>query len=262
VKRARIIPALLLRGSGLVKTVCFDKPRYVGDALNSIRIFNEKMVDELVILDIDAPRSSAGPRFELVQEIASECFMPVCYGGGVRSVDDMARLFAAGVEKVALNSAVIESTTLVERAAARFGSQSIVAAVDVLRARWRGPAVMGQAGSRRTRLDPVTHARSLANAGAGELLLQSIDRDGTKRGYDLDLVSSVTSAVSIPVIALGGAATVHDLAAVIVHGRAAAAAAGSMFVFHGRHDAVLINVPTDAEIERAIADLGRAEAHP
>lgn len=250
---ARVIPCLLLRGNGLVKTVRFRDPVYIGDPTNAVRIFNDKEVDELVFLDIVASREGHGPNFELLARITSECFMPLCYGGGVRTISQMRQLFALGVEKVALNTAAIERPDLVREAADDFGSSSVVAAIDVRRRLLGGYEVVALGGRRRTGLDPVALAVQMERQGAGEVFLNSVDRDGTMTGYDIDLVRSVSAALSIPVIACGGAGSLHDLARVISEGGASAAAAGSMFVFHGRHRAVLITYPSQAELKHALA---------
>jgi cyclase len=233
---------LLLTRDGLVKTTRFSRPTYVGDPLNAVRIFNEKEVDELVVLDIEATLEDRGPRFELVAQIAQECFMPLCYGGGVRSLADIDRLVALGVEKVALNTALVGCPGLLQTAARQFGSSTLVASLDVRRPRWRKPTIVSNAGRRDANRDPSTFARQVEGEGAGEILLNSIDRDGTMSGYDLDLVRAVSHSVSIPVVACGGAASTSSLLEALAAG-ASAAAAGSLFVFHGRHRAVLINYP-------------------
>lgn len=249
----RIIPVLLLRGSGVVKTVGFRDGRYIGDALNAVSIFNEKMVDEIFIADIDAGRAGRGPAFAMVGEIATECFMPLTYAGGVGSISDIERLLASGVEKVALNSAFAETPDIVEAASRRFGTQSIVVSIDYRLGSGGKPEVFTHGGTRSAGIDPVGQARRAADAGAGELVLQCIDRDGARTGYDIGTVAAVAKAVPVPVVALGGARDMDDLAAAIVDGGAAAAAAGSMFVYYGRLDAVLINVPTDADRAAAMA---------
>jgi cyclase len=251
VLRRRIIPCLLLRGSGLVKTRRFKDPRYIGDAINAVRIFNDKEADELIVVDIEATPEDRPPNFELVRDLASECFMPLAYGGGVRSVDHMDRLFSSGVEKVAVNTACLEDLSLISAGARKFGGQSVVGCIDVRRRAFGGQRVVGRSGGRKTGLAPVEHARRLEGAGAGELILQSVDLDGTKAGYDVPLVREVVDAVRVPVIALGGAGSLDHLAEVIVNGGAAAASAGSLFVFHGRHDGVLINMPSEQALDAA-----------
>jgi cyclase len=250
--RNRVIPCLLLSGRRLVKTRRFRKPQYVGDPVNAVRIFNEKEVDELLLLDIDASHASKGPQFDLVEDIARECFMPLAYGGGVGDVDTMARLFQLGVEKVALNAAAVRDPAVVEQAARRFGSQSVIVSIDAKRGLLGRYEVRTLGGLRGAGLDPVEHARRMEALGAGEILINSIDRDGEMRGYDLDLVRRVAGAVSVPVIASGGAGVLDDFVQAIRAG-ASAVAAGSMFVFQGRHRAVLITYPQYAELERLLA---------
>jgi imidazole glycerol-phosphate synthase subunit HisF len=250
--RTRVIPCLLMRDGGLVKTVRFHDPRYVGDPINAVKIFNGKEVDELIILDISATTENRRPPMGLIADIASECFMPVCYGGGVRSLDDIAEILRLGIEKVAINSAAIESPDLVRTAAARFGGQSIVASIDVRKNFWGRYRVWSHGGTWNAGLDPVEHARRMADAGSGEILLTSIDRDGTMKGYDLELIRRVTAAVDVPVIACGGAGSLEDLATAVHDGAAAAVAIGSMAVYQWSTLSVLINFPTPSELERAL----------
>lgn len=244
----RLIPALLVRGRALVKTTQFADPRYVGDPITAVQIFNEKEVDEIVVLDIQATVNGRGPDFGLIESIACECFMPLAYGGGISTVDEMARLFAVGVEKVVLNTAVVENPAILEAASARFGSQSIVASIDSKQRRLRGRSAKVRSGTQDSGYDPVILARSAEVAGAGEIMITSIDRDGTRSGYDIDLVRAVTDAVQVPVIASGGAGDLDDVRAVLDDGGATAAAVGSLVVFHGRRQAVLINFPDRASV--------------
>jgi cyclase len=247
--KTRVIPCLLLRGAGLVKTTRFRDPKYVGDPINAIRIFNDKEVDELVLLDISASREGRGPSFTVIEEVASECFMPLAYGGGIRTVDEARRILKLGVEKVIFNTTAWLSPQVLKDASREFGAQAIVASMDVRRKLLGREEVVVEAGTRGTGIDPVAYARRMQDAGAGEILLTSVDRDGTLSGYDLDLVGKITSAVGIPVIASGGAASVRDFIAATARG-ATAVAAGAMFVFHGPHRAVLITYPPRAELER------------
>jgi cyclase len=244
----RIVPCLLLRDQGLVKTTRFKNPKYVGDPTNAVRIFNDKEVDELVFLDITASSDGRQPQFELLARMTSECFMPLCYGGGVRSTADMRKLFAIGIEKVAVNTYAVERPEFIREAADVFGSSSVIVSIDVKKRLLGRNEVVTLGGKRRTGLDPVEHAVSMERQGAGELLLNSVDRDGTMLGYDLDLIRSVSDAVDIPVIACGGAGSIRDLYLAISQGGASAAAAGSMFVFHGPHRAVLITYPSPTEL--------------
>lgn len=250
--RARVIPCLLVKGDGLVKTIRFKEPKYVGDPINAVRIFNEKEVDELIFLDITATPENRAPSFDRVREIASECFMPMCYGGGIRTIDHARQLFSLGVEKVSLNTAAAETPGLVTELANAFGSQSIIVGMDVKRD-WLGRRrVITRCGAKNTGREPVDYAREMAERGAGEIILNSIDRDGTMRGFDLELIREVTRAVNIPVVACGGAGSVPHLAEAVAAG-ASGAAAGSLFVFTGPHRAVLINYPSVRELHGAFA---------
>ncbi|CAG1001386.1 cyclase [Burkholderiales bacterium] len=247
----RVIPCLLLHGGGLVKTVRFKDPKYVGDPINAIKIFNEKEVDELILLDIGASAEGRGPSFSVIEDIASECFMPVAYGGGIRDIDDMRRILRSGVEKVVVNSAALRDPGLIRSAAKEFGSQAIVVSLDVKRKLFGRYEIHADRATRPTGLEPLDFARQMQDAGAGEIFLTAIDRDGTMSGYDLELLAKVSHAVSIPVVACGGAGSVNDMRAAVRQGGASAVAAGSVFVFHGRHRAVLISYP-DAQSLQSI----------
>ncbi len=244
----RIIPCLLLLHKGLVKTVMFKDPKYLGDPINIVRIFNDKEVDELVFLDISATVENRPPSFDLLRNITSECFMPLGYGGGIKSIEDIRNLLAIGIEKVILNTSAIEKPALIRSAADYAGSSSVVVSMDVKRKRIDGYEVMSHSGKRGTGLDPVSHAVEVEQLGAGEILLNSIDRDGTMQGYDLELVRQVSEAVSIPVVACGGAGKIQDLADVIRLGGASGAAAGSLFVFQGPLRGVLISYPLPEQL--------------
>lgn len=248
----RVIPCLLLRDGGLVKTVGFGSPRYVGDPINAVRIFNDKEVDELVFLDIGATPSGSGPNFELLADIATEAFMPFAYGGGVASLEQAKRLFALGVEKVVINTAAARTPGLITAVADVAGSSSVVASIDVRR-NWLGQYSVCVSGGREgCRMDPVAQAQEMARRGAGEILLNSIDRDGRQSGYDLELIGRVSGAVSIPVVAVGGAGNLTHFREAVDHG-ASAVGAGSLFVFHGKHRAVLITYPERKELEDLFA---------
>lgn len=249
--RPRVIPCLLLRNKGLVKTVKFQNPTYLGDPINIVRIFNDKEVDELFFLDITATPENKTPPFQLLSEIASECFMPLGYGGGIRTLEDIKKILRLGVEKVSLNSVAVEQPMLVRQAADLFGSSTIVVSIDVKKDFWGRYRVFTHGGRKSTGLDPVKFAQDMDRAGAGELLITSIDRDGTMQGYDLELVRQISETVSVPVVACGGAKTVEDLARAVNQAGASAAAAGSMFVFQGPHRAVLISYPTDETLQGA-----------
>ena len=246
--RPRVLPALLLQGGRLVKTVRFRKPRYVGDPINAVRIFNEKEVDELIVIDIDAGRAGVSIPLKLITRIAGECFMPMTYGGGIRTLDQIAEIMAAGVEKVSINRAAVADRGFVARAAKRFGSQSIVVSIDVRRRLFGQYEICVDGGRRRAGLEPVSLALELESEGVGEILLTSINQEGTMTGYDVDLVRRVASAVSIPVIACGGAGSIDDVIGVVCDAGAAAAAVGSMAVYQGRNRGVLIGFPTRKQL--------------
>ena len=247
--RARVIPCLLLRGTGLVKTRKFADPTYIGDPINAIRIFSEKEVDELVILDIEASREGREPNYELIAEMAGEAFMPVAYGGGVRTLTQVRRLIRCGIEKVVINSVAAESTDVIREAAEQFGSQAVVGSIDVKRTMFGAYKAMIKSGTVEVKMKLEDHVSRLVKAGVGEIFLNSIDRDGMMQGYDLDLIRRVSSSVKVPVIACGGAGTLAHLAEGISAGGASAVSAGSMFVFHGKHKAVLISYPKPNELK-------------
>lgn len=246
----RLIPTLLLKAGGLYKTRKFADPVYIGDPINAVRIFNDKGVDEIVLLDIDASREGRGPNFERITDIVSEAFVPICYGGGVRTIEDFTRLMQLGVEKVAVNTSVAENFDLITEAAALFGSQSVVVGIDARRGLFNRVDRLVCSATRSTTMSPVEAAKAAEAAGAGEILLTSIDRDGMMNNYDSKLISSVSYAVGIPVIANGGASSLDDMLDAVFNGGASAAAAGSLFVFQGKHRAVLITYPD----ERAVAE--------
>jgi imidazole glycerol-phosphate synthase subunit HisF len=245
-KRIRIIPALLLMNDGLYKTVRFKSPKYVGDPINTVRIFNEKGADEIVLLDIGASKEKTGINYKKIGEIAGEAFMPMGYGGGVRTFDDARRVFDSGFEKVIINTAAAENPSLISEIAKVYGSQSAVVSIDA-RASWTGGyKVYVAGGSKNTGRSPAAYARDMENAGAGEVILNSIDRDGTWEGYDLKLIRTVSEAVTVPVIACGGAAGMDDLKKAVSEGGASAVAAGSMFVYQKKGMGVLISFPSQA----------------
>lgn len=247
--RPRVIPCLLLKNRGLVKTVRFTNPTYVGDPLNAVRIFNEKEVDELVFLDIEASRENRSPDLEMIKDIASECFMPFAYGGGIRTLEEIKKIFALGAEKVVVNTSALNDLSLISSAAEVHGSQSIVVGIDVKKTFLKGYRVYDGSIKGLTSHHPVDYARAVEAAGAGEVLLTSVDRDGTFSGFDLELVADVSKAVNIPVVACGGASELKDFAKAVAAG-ASAVAAGSFFVFHGRHRAVLITYPEAQELKQ------------
>lgn len=250
--RPRVIPALLLKGQGLVKTVKFKDPKYLGDPINIVRIFNDKEVDEIVLLDIAATPENRPPQFDLLKNIASEAFIPLAYGGGIRSMDDVRKLLSIGIEKLVLNTSAVENPALIREAADYAGSQAVVVSMDVKKGLLGKYEVFTRCGQKKTGLDPVKHAVEMEKMGAGEILLNSIDRDGTMQGYDVDLVRKVADAVRVPVVACGGAGNLTHVAEVIKQGHASAAAAGSIFVFQGPLRGVLISYPTQKELKELL----------
>lgn len=250
--KTRVIPILLLRGKGLVKTVKFKDPKYIGDPINSVRIFNEKEVDELVFLDITATPEGRGPDFELLSDIAGEAFMPMAYGGGITTLDQVQRIFGLGFEKVVIDSAAYGSPQLIRDAAAIYGSQSIVGCVDVRRSLLGRYELHSHSGKIRQMVGLLEHVTALERLGVGEIIVNSVDRDGTQSGYDLKLLQQVTSAVGVPVVACGGASGLDDFVAAVKQGGASAVAAGSLFVFMGPHRAVLINYPNRKLIQEIL----------
>ena len=242
----RVIPCLLLRDRGLVKTVQFKSDVYIGDPVNAIRIFNDKEVDEMILLDIDATVEGRGPDFEVIAEIAGECFMPVAYGGGIRTFAEVRQVIRCGVEKVVINSSAYGPREVIQEASAVYGAQAVVAGIDVRKTMFGGYKLYSRSGRTEEPVKLLDHVRALVEAGAGEIFINSIDRDGTMKGYDIDLVRQVAEATRTPVIASGGAGSVEHLVEVVERGGASAVAAGSIFVFHGKRKAVLINYPKDA----------------
>lgn len=245
--RARIIPCLLVRDRGLVKTRRFGDDRYVGDPLNAVRIFNEKGVDELFVLDIDATTRGREPDYALIENMAAECRMPLGYGGGVTTVDQAKRIMALGVEKVSLSAAAIARPALVAEVAEQVGSQSVVVVLDVKKKMLGGHGVFTHNGTRDARLNPVAFARELESRGVGEIVINSIDNDGMTTGYDLAIAEQIRSAVSVPITIMGGAGSVDHLKQGVQRLGVAGLAAGSLFVFKGQFRAVLISYPSAAE---------------
>lgn len=245
--RPRIIPCLLVHRGGLVKTLQFNDPKYLGDPINAVRIFNEKEADELMVLDIDATVNNLAPDFSLIAKLAAECRMPLCYGGGVTTAEQAARIVDMGVEKVAISAAAIANPAILTEIAAAVGRQSVVAVIDVRKRSGifaKGYEVRTHNGQIVHRHDPVLLAERLQDSGAGEIVVNSIDRDGVMQGYDLELATQFKQALKVPVTFLGGAGSLDHLGDLISKLGIVGAAAGSLFVFKGKYRAVLINYPT------------------
>jgi cyclase len=249
--RTRVMPCLLLRRGALVKTIAFKQPSYVGDPVNAVHIFNEKEVDELILLDIGATPEGTPPPYDLIGRVATEAFMPLAYGGGLRSLDDVKRMLNLGVEKVVINTRAFELPEFVTEVAAEYGSQAVVVSVDARRHAKSGYEVYTRGGSLGTGSDPAQYAARMEQLGAGEIMVTSIEQDGTMKGYDLDLIRAVSAATRLPVIASGGAGSVADFGRAVREG-AAACAAGAMVVYYGRNRAVLINFPDRRELDAVL----------
>lgn len=245
--RSRVIPCLLLKDKGLYKTVKFKNPRYLGDPINSLKLFNDKEADEIVVLDISATNNGKGPNFDYIKQLTKECFMPMCYGGGVTNLEQVEVLYKLGVEKVSFNTSLFTNPKLITDSAKNFGSQSIVASIDAKKNFFGSYSVYVLNGTKDTKIDPVTYAKRAEKIGAGEIFINSIDKDGMMNGYDYNLIEKVSSSVNIPVVAMGGAGNLSDCVEAVNKG-ASAAAAGSLFVYYGPLKAVLINYPSQEEL--------------
>ncbi|RTY90327.1 imidazole glycerol phosphate synthase subunit HisF [Flavobacterium sp. GSN2] len=245
--KPRIIPSLLIHDNGLVKTVNFKNPKYVGDPINAVKIFNEKAVDELAVFDIDATVLGKEPNYSLIERLASQSMMPMCYGGGVKTVEQAQRIFSLGIEKIALSSAVLQNPTLITEISDRVGAQSVIVVLDVKKKLLGGYEVYTHNGKKATGINPFKFVEEAQKFGAGEIVINSIDKDGVMKGYDLDLIAKVREKISLPMTVLGGAGSLQDIEKVIdIHG-VIGVAAGSLFVFKGPYKAVLINYPTQLE---------------
>lgn len=237
----RVIPVLLLKNDELYKTVRFKNPRYVGDPINAVKIFNEKEVDELMILDIDATPQGREPNYALLREIASESFIPMCYGGGIRNIEMFKTLVNLGYERLSINSGFYENSKFVAEAVKRFGSSAIIIGIDYRTLNGK-QIVFTDSGRKNTRVELSVYVKNAVEAGAGEIFLNSIDRDGTYSGLDLETAEQIANLSSVPVIICGGASSVENLG-LGLHSKVSAVAAGSLFVFYGKLKAVLINYP-------------------
>ena len=247
--RTRMIPVLLLQNGGLVKGTQFKDHKYIGDPINAVKIFNEKEVDELILIDISATKENREPDYQAISDIANEAFMPIGYGGGISKIEQIEKIISLGVEKVIINSAAFQTPSLITDAVKHPGRQSIVVSIDVKRALIGGYHVAISNGRIKTREKPIEYAKKMEGLGAGELILCSIDREGTAQGYDLKLLDAVSKAVDIPVVGLGGAGCLQDLADAKNQTAVSGLAAGDFFVFHGKHKAVLITYPKYSDFE-------------
>lgn len=245
--RPRIIPSLLYHDKGLVKTVNFKSPKYVGDPINAVRIFNEKQVDELAFFDIDATVLGKEPDYALIEKLANQSRMPLCYGGGVKTKEQAQRIFSLGIEKIALSSAIIQNPKLVTEIAERVGSQSVIAVLDVKKKVFGGYELYTHNGKKATGVNPLKLAAEMQQLGAGEIIINSIDQDGSMKGYDMPLIEKVAGVTSLPLTVLGGAGSLQDIEKVIEKHGVIGVAAGSLFVFKGPYKAVLINYPSQTE---------------
>ena len=249
--RPRIIPSLLVHDKGLVKTVKFKNPKYVGDPINAVKIFNEKEVDELAIFDIDATVLGIEPDYGLIEKLANQSRMPICYGGGVKTVEQAQKIFGLGIEKIALSSSVINDPKLISEISERVGSQSVIVVMDIKKKLLGGYEIYTHNGKKSAGIDPVSFATKVQEFGAGEIIINSIDQDGMMKGFDMNLISKIREVVNIPVTVLGGAGNINDIKKIIQKHGIIGVAAGSLFVFKGKYKAVLINYP-DKNIKEQI----------
>jgi cyclase len=247
--RPRVIPVLLLKHKGLVKTVCFKNPKYIGDPINAVRIFNDLEADELVFLDITATIEKRTIAKDLIKKIGDEAFMPFAVGGGIKTITDIRELLNAGAEKVVINTAAIENPSLIKEAALIFGNQSLILSVDVKKNIFGNKKIYVKRGRVAIKRDIIDYCNYMVELGIGEILINSIDRDGTMNGYDLELIRLVSESVKVPVIAVGGAGKLEDMVEAVKIGKVNAVAAGSLFVYHGPRKAVLINYPDKEELK-------------
>jgi len=247
----RIIPCLLIHNKGLIKTVKFKDPKYVGDPINAVKIFNEKEVDELIVLDIDATVENREPDYKMIENLANECRMPLCYGGGIKTASQAQRILSLGVEKVAISSAVFNNPELVKEISTEVGSQSIVIIFDVKKKLFGGYDVYTHNAKNKIKQDLLVFVERVQNLGAGEIVINSIDNDGLMKGYDIDLIEKIKRRLDIPITVLGGAGELKDISQVIDKFGIIGCAAGSLFVFKGKYKAVLINYP-NKEIKNKI----------
>jgi imidazole glycerol-phosphate synthase subunit HisF len=250
----RVVPCLLLKNGGLVKTLKFSKPKYVGDPINAIRIFNDKEVDELMVLDISVSKEKKEPNYSLIEQFAGECFMPLCYGGGIHKVEQAKQLFSLGVEKVCIQTAALDDLKVITRIAEQFGNQSVMISVDIKKD-WIGKKKLYSSSKGKMLQQPWQEFMQQAVAsGAGEILLNAVDQDGVNQGMDLDLIRAASETVTVPLIAVGGVGCLDDIKFAVRAG-ASAVSAGAFFVFHGPHRAVLITYPSYEELEKLLRNI-------
>ena len=249
---ARIIPSLLVSSGGLVKTTKFSKPKYIGDPINAIKIFNEKEVDELILLDIDSTRLSKKPNFKLIEEIAGECFMPLSYGGGINAMDDIKTILSIGVEKVIINTAAINNPSFIQSAVKTFGGSTIVISIDYKNNFFKKPSIYTKNGSFRQKIEPLFFAKKMQELGVGEIIFNSIERDGTMSGFDTNFIKKAVDSLNIPVIASGGAGSLKHLKELIKNTSISAIAAGSLFVYYGPNKGILINYPSHKSLKNIL----------
>tara|TARA_B110000027_G_scaffold78048_1_gene83065 strand:- start:580 stop:1356 length:777 start_codon:yes stop_codon:yes gene_type:complete len=243
----RIIPSLLIHKKGLVKSINFKDYKYVGDPINAVKIFNEKEVDEIIIIDIDVTKNGTEPDYKLIEKLAFECRMPLCYGGGIKTTEQAQKIFALGVEKIAISSIAIENPEIITKIANIVGNQSVVVVLDVKKKLFGGYEIYTHNGTKKTGIDPLMFIEKIEKLGAGEIVINSIDNDGSMKGFDLKLIDLVRNKISLPLTVLGGAGSMNDIGEVISKQGIIGVAAGSQFVFKGKYRAVLINYPTENE---------------
>lgn len=248
----RIIPCLLVHNKGLVKTVKFKDSKYIGDPINAVKIFNEKESDELIVLDIDATVENREPDYKMIENLATECRMPLCYGGGIKTVEQATRIFNLGVEKIALSSSAIENPELVANIAKKVGNQSVAVVIDVKKKMFGGYDIYTHNGTKKTKVDLEKFIYELQSLGVGEIVINSIDNDGIMKGYDLSLIEKIKPLIDVPMTVLGGAGSLDDIEKLIRKFGIIGCSAGSLFVFKGKYKAVLINYPKNEEKEKLI----------
>lgn len=250
----RIMPCLLVHNKGLVKTVNFKEGKYVGDPINAVKIFNEKEVDELMVLDIDATKENREPDYKMIEDLAVECRMPLCYGGGIKTVEQAEKIFSLGVEKIAISSAAIDNPLIVKELAQKVGAQSVVVVLDVKKKIFGGYEVVTHNATIKTGINPVKLVQELEELGIGEIVINSVDNDGIMKGYDFNIIDKIKEVTTVPMTVLGGAGSILDIGKVIKKHGIIGVAAGSLFVFKGKYKAVLINYPKHSEKKQLIQE--------